>query len=96
MNIRSIVAVGALALATSVTGPALVSPAGAAILHTGKADHVTQLAKKKHACTRTSSGKCISGGQFCPQAKYKESGWDAKGRRYVCKGNHTHPHWMKP
>jgi hypothetical protein len=49
-----------------------------------------------HACTHTSSGTCIRAGQFCPQASYGNSGWDAKGRRYVCKGDHTHPHWMKP
>ncbi|MET0819378.1 MAG: hypothetical protein ABWY58_00310 [Aeromicrobium sp.] len=46
-------------------------------------------------CTKTSTGKCIKGGQFCPQAKYKKAGIDAKGRRYVCKGDRTHPHWMK-
>jgi hypothetical protein len=50
----------------------------------------------RHACTRTSSGKCIRGGQFCPRSKYRKSGWDAKGRRYVCKGDRSHPHWMKP
>jgi hypothetical protein len=50
----------------------------------------------RHACTRTSSGHCIKGGQLCPQSKYGHSGWDAKGRRYVCKGDHSHPHWMKP
>ncbi len=49
-----------------------------------------------HPCTRTSSGTCIRGGQFCPQASYGDSGWDAQGRRYVCRGDHTHPHWMKP
>jgi hypothetical protein len=49
-----------------------------------------------HACTHTSSGSCIQGGQFCPQASYGHSGWDARGHRYVCKGNHTHPHWMLP
>ncbi|GAA1515232.1 hypothetical protein GCM10009788_19510 [Nocardioides humi] len=27
---------------------------------------------------------------------YGRSGWDAKGRRYVCKGNRSHPHWMRP
>lgn len=48
-----------------------------------------------HACTRTSSGTCIRGGQFCPQAKYGKHGWDAQGRRYTCKGSHTHPHWEK-
>jgi hypothetical protein len=52
--------------------------------------------KPKHPCTRTASGTCIAGGQFCPQAKYGKSGWDASGRRYVCKGDHTHPHWYKP
>ena len=49
-----------------------------------------------HPCTRTSSGTCIRGGQFCPQRSYGRSGWDAQGRRYVCKGNRTHPHWMRP
>lgn len=52
--------------------------------------------KPKHACTKTASGTCIAGGQFCPQAKYGQSGWDASGRRYVCEGDHTHPHWYKP
>lgn len=47
------------------------------------------------SCTKTSSGKCIAGGQFCPKAKYKKAGFDANGRRYVCKGDKNHPHWMK-
>jgi len=46
-------------------------------------------------CTKTSSGTCIKGGQFCPKAKYKKAGYDAKGRKYVCKGSSSHPHWMK-
>ena len=50
----------------------------------------------QHACTRTSSGSCIQGGEFCPQADYGSSGWDASGRRYVCTGDHTHPHWETP
>jgi hypothetical protein len=49
-----------------------------------------------HACTRTSSGSCIQGGEFCPQSKYGQSGYDNHGHRYVCKGNHTHPHWENP
>jgi hypothetical protein len=49
-----------------------------------------------HACTRTSRGTCIRGGELCPQAKYGKKGWDAKGRVYVCKGDHTHPHREKP
>jgi len=47
-------------------------------------------------CTRTSSGSCIRGGQFCPQSRYGQSGYDARGRRYVCKGSRSHPHWMIP
>lgn len=58
-------------------------------------------AKKKqadpsHACTTTASGTCIQGGQFCPQAKYGQDGWDGEGRRYVCTGDSDHPHWMVP
>jgi hypothetical protein len=49
-----------------------------------------------HPCTTTASGNCISGGQFCPQAKYGQDGWDGNGRRYVCTGDRTHPHWMTP
>lgn len=61
----------------------------------------TKAAKAKkpaadHACTTTASGNCISGGQFCPQAKYGQDGWDGSGRRYVCTGDSTHPHWMTP
>ena len=47
-----------------------------------------------HACTRTSSGSCIRGGAFCPQASYGQVGYDASGNRYVCTGDRTHPHWM--
>ena len=53
------------------------------------------VAASHHACTKTSSGKCIRGGEFCKQAQYNHSGWDAAGHRYVCKGNRTHPHWEK-
>lgn len=53
-------------------------------------------ASAKHACTKTSSGTCIKGGQFCPKKKYGNFGWDAKGKKWKCKGNHSHPHWMKP
>lgn len=49
-----------------------------------------------HACTRTSSGSCIRGGEFCKQSQYGQRGYDAKGRVYVCKGSHTHPHWEIP
>ena len=49
-----------------------------------------------HACTHTSSGSCIRGGEFCPQASYGMTGWDASNRHYVCKGDYTHPHWELP
>jgi hypothetical protein len=46
-----------------------------------------------HACTTTSSGSCIQGGEFCPQASYGTYGWDGSGRRYLCTGDSVHPHW---
>jgi hypothetical protein len=46
-------------------------------------------------CTKTSTGKCIKGGQFCPKAKKNKVGVDAKGRRYVCKNSKGSLHWMK-
>jgi hypothetical protein len=46
-----------------------------------------------HACTRTSSGSCISGGEFCPESSYGMTGWDASGRAWVCTGDRSHPHW---
>jgi len=78
-------------LAVALVG--LVGPVGTA---TAAPDSGTTHITHSRACTKTSTGKCIRGGQFCPQRKYGRSGWDAKGRRYVCKGNHTHPHWMRP
>lgn len=62
---------------------------------TGTAQAAPTHAAARHACTRTSSGTCIRGGEFCPQSKYGHYGWDAAGRRYKCRGNRTHPHWMK-
>lgn len=45
-------------------------------------------------CTRTSKGTCIQGGQFCPEAKYGQTGHDANGRSYRCTGSKSRPHWM--
>lgn len=53
----------------------------------------TSAAPVRHSCTTTSSGKCIKGGEFCPQAKYGQIGYDGSGRSYVCTGDRTHPHW---
>jgi hypothetical protein len=90
MNVRATLA--ALAVATlGFTAPVAAAAPALAVTH-----HHASVDAKHHACTKTSSGTCIQGGQFCPQAKYLKSGWDAQGRRYVCKGNKTHPHWMKP
>ena len=81
----------ALLAATALVGAGLV-----AAPTTAQAAHPASYGDRVHPCTRTSSGTCIQGGQFCPQASYGHSGWDAHGRRYVCKGDHTHPHWMLP
>lgn len=67
---------------------------GAGLVGPGVATSVAE--PTRAVCTHTSSGSCIRGGEFCPRSKYGKSGYDAKGRRYVCKGNRTHPHWMKP
>ena len=67
-----------------------------ALVGTPVAAHAYADPGARHGCTHTSSGHCIKGGQFCPKSKLHKSGWDAKGRRYVCKGNSSHPHWMKP
>lgn len=88
MRSRSFI-IGLLFVGASLVGPGVATSYAADAHHTS-ADHVSR------ACTKTSSGKCIRGGQFCPKAKYNKSGYDVKGRRYVCKGNRTHPHWMKP
>jgi len=77
-------------LSAAVLGGAIVLTGGAASIAPANA------APAHHPCTRTSSGSCIRGGEFCKQSQYGHSGWDAKGRRYVCKGNHEHPHWEIP
>lgn len=50
----------------------------------------------QHSCTTTSSGSCIQGGEFCPQASYGMTGYDADGTPYICEGDSTHPHWEIP
>jgi hypothetical protein len=91
---------GTYRLTTDVT---FKTPQSSGVRHKSKSQtlHIKVKAAKpapsaKHACTTTASGSCIAGGQFCPQAKYGLSGWDASGRRYVCTGDSTHPHWMVP
>jgi hypothetical protein len=87
MKLRILIATFGLVLAGLVATPATADSAPS---------RSASASAQTHACTRTSSGTCIRGGQFCPQSKYGRSGWDASGRRYVCKGNRTHPHWMRP
>ena len=81
MNFRVVIAMLVLVLSGLVSTPAAAS---------------AQQHSAVRACTKTSSGTCIRGGQFCPQASFGRSGWDAAGRRYVCKGDRSHPHWMRP
>jgi hypothetical protein len=45
-----------------------------------------------YACTTTSSGTCIKGGQFCPNAKDGQYGYDGEGRTYICRDDH----WRVP
>ncbi|HEX4472317.1 MAG TPA: hypothetical protein VH085_10125 [Nocardioides sp.] len=96
MKFGILAATTALSIATltmgTTAGTAVAAPATSAHGHT----HAVWSVDRHHKCTRTSSGTCIRGGEFCPRASYGHSGWDAKGRRYVCKGNHQHPHWEKP
>jgi hypothetical protein len=65
------------------------SAATAATAHNG-------MAAAKHTCTKTSTGSCIKRGQFCPKAKKGHVGWDNKGRKNVCRGAGSHPHWRAP
>ncbi|RLV50963.1 hypothetical protein D9V37_03260 [Nocardioides mangrovicus] len=88
---RSVLAVIAL-----VAGLGLVTPGAATAAAPSSDTASAHSVAHRHACTRTSSGTCIRGGEFCRQSQYGHSGWDAVGRRYVCKGSHTHPHWMVP
>ena len=87
MTIRTLIAALAIALAGLVSVPSTAS---------ASTDLTASTTQAPHPCTRTSSGSCIRGGQFCPQASYGRYGWDAQGRRYICKGDRTHPHWMRP
>ena len=78
-------------VAAALAGAAFLVPVAPAVAHAGIAPAPSVAAR--HACTHTSSGSCIRGGQFCSQSLWKKAGWDARGVRYVCKGNRTHPHW---
>lgn len=50
----------------------------------------------QHACTRTSTGKCIKAGEFCPAADYGQTGYDGDGARLICTGSRSHPQWRRP
>jgi hypothetical protein len=58
--------------------------------------HPATVAVVAHHCTRTTSGTCIQGGEFRKQSEYGQKGYDANGRKYICKGSRVHPHWEKP
>jgi len=82
MRFRTLLAATTLVLAGLVASPAV-----------GPAAHA---APPPPACTKTSSGTCIKGGQFCPKASYGKSGYDKNHKRWVCKGDRSHPKWTKP
>jgi hypothetical protein len=82
-------------VASTALAIALAAP-GAATLAIGGAAQAAPAVVDVHACTHTSTGSCIRGGGFCPQASYGKSGYSATGKRYVCKGDRVHPHWMIP
>ena len=92
MHLRSLIVALTLGAAALTAVPAAAASASSA----APAATASHVALAHHRCTRTSTHHCIQGGEFCPKADYGHSGWDARGRRYVCKGNHQHPHWMKP
>lgn len=92
---------GASRAAQRTTAPRLLAAVAAAVLAlampTAASAHVARPSVvAHHKCTRTSTHKCIRGGEFCPAKDYGKSGWSATGKRYVCKGSHTHPHWELP
>lgn len=62
-------------------------------LHAPVAPRASTPPAQQHTCTMTSSGSCIRGGEFCRQADYGMTGYDADGTGYVCTGDRTHPHW---
>lgn len=63
------------------------------VVHVTAPKPVKTPAPVHHSCTRTSTGSCIRGGEFCKQSMYGQTGYDAGGRSWVCTGDHTHPHW---
>jgi hypothetical protein len=68
--------------------PTVVVRVTAPVRHTS-----THTTSTSHSCTRTSTGSCIRGGEFCAQAMYGHVGYDSSGRSWRCTGDHTHPHW---
>lgn len=53
------------------------------------------LTSRTGSCTRTSTEKCIQGGQFCPKSKFGQIGHDANRVAYRCGGSTSHPHWQR-
>ena len=45
-----------------------------------------------HSCTRTSTGNCIQGGEFCPGDSDGQMGYNADGKGYICRNGH----WENP
>ncbi|MDQ1106484.1 hypothetical protein [Nocardioides zeae] len=84
MRFRTLIAAVLLVLTGLVAAPAVGSAAPAAP------------AAAAASCTKTSSGTCIKGGQFCPKKSYGKSGYDKNHKRWVCKGDRNHPKWTKP
>ena len=90
MYVRTILA----ALAVIVAG--FAAPSAALAAPTNAADAARATVAAKHACTKKPNGACITRGQVCPRAKKGHVGWDNRGRKNICRGAGTHPHWRKP
>jgi hypothetical protein len=80
--------------------PSIAEPARPKITHAsssssggGGGGGTTTTPPASHSCTTTSSGSCIKAGEFCKQADYGQTGYDADGNRLTCTGSASHPHW---
>ncbi|MFT4262516.1 MAG: hypothetical protein QM572_03985 [Nocardioides sp.] len=69
--------VASVAATLALSGLALLSPSPA------------HAALSTVSCTKTSTGTCIRGGQFCPSKSKGKYGYSSTGRRYKC----TKGHW---
>ena len=94
-DVAPFVSYGPAPTQSTSAAPASATPSATATATTSSASpSATPTATTSSSgCTKTDSGKCIEGGQICPDNKVGQTGTDAQGSTHKCEADGDENRW---